>query len=552
LALLQLASCEKDGIPEKYKVEPSELRANLKNAALIALVAEGGDPGQQAERTSLRGVRKNGVPLCEDLSVEELEALEPGGGYENDCVNPEPLSYCQEIHPERLATGRVICQERPWRAGELMAVDHSGEAFSVLPFLPEWNQVLRVQQSEGALLVTLAYPMKLLRSDETVDYCHVLYYPIDTGSDSIVPYCFEYEYRSSFCFGPDQKEWQYPIFGTPPWCVNNEGLEVEYTEALEHLDGGLVVCASPPVGPPIDCGEPHLAVHLTPYAIFESYGLGSLPSDGYATRIVTGAQEAHYPMEIDLYTTRGIISAGTYYSFDASYESISGALSSIPIHWNDSHGRAMTHESGHRILYGHRWNPGSLDFGESESTTDSTTMTLHFFDSETLEDGSFLIDVSPHPHSSDIEHGKWWHFMAAIGDYLFYYENNFGESIFYRVDTRSPHPIIEELHRNPGWSDSGRVVIMYLNGWAIYAPSEVPFVAFIFRPDGTMSEVNAEMLGFNPQTLEVEDDLIVVNGMDGLTPRRFVIHPLATAEGELLVETAAETIQVRTLIPLAQ
>jgi len=80
--------------------------------------------------------------------------------------------------------------------------------------------------------------------------------------------------------------------------------------------------------------------------------------------------------------------------------------------------------------------------------------------------------------------------------------------------------------------------------------TSLPFLAFLMKPDVTVLEINAEMLGFNPQTIEIEDDQIIVKGMSGLNPKQFIINLMATDTGELLVETKTESIEVKTLIPL--
>ncbi|MDY0002311.1 MAG: hypothetical protein RBU30_13530 [Polyangia bacterium] len=550
---LVFGSCKKqDDDPSGNTTAPiTAMRANLKNAVLIALVAGAG--GQQASRTGAMGVMKDGRRLCEDLTVEELTEVDGQGAYVNACDNPDPLSYCQDIDPDKLATGRVECTTRPWVAGDLVAVDHDGEVFSVLPSLPSWNQVTRVQRSEGALLVTLAKPVKLLLSDQTTDLCHVLYYAIDTTSDSIVPYCYAYDYWDAhFCFGPEKAgdEAQF----RPYVPVSGEECPIEETLTTQD-DATQVVC----IYESFCAGDkywPRGEVHVTPYALFEPFWLNDDPGNGQFTRIVAGDQEAFYPLEIHFYSTHGIISALEYYTFDASHQSLSGLVAGAPMYWAEQPGKHRVFESGPRILYGFG-TPEAGTFASIASTAEATLLPLAFFDTETMEDGSFLIDLTPHPQAGAFGSDKQWFFMASIGDYLFIREAaSTGTNLWFSVDVRDPRPILAPAYQNDNTSAMAADLSVVMNGYAVnYSTrnnSALPFVAYLMRPDGSVSEINAAMLGFNPQDIVIEDDQIVVTGMSGLTPRRFVISPLASGEGELLVETPTESIPARTLIPLEQ
>ncbi|MDY0004610.1 MAG: hypothetical protein RBU30_25160, partial [Polyangia bacterium] len=262
---------------------------------------------------------------------------------------------------------------------------------------------------------------------------------------------------------------------------------------------------------------------------------------------VAGNQEGFYPMNINGYTRRGIISAGTYYTFDPAFQSMSAFMSGEPLTLGAPLAGSMAAEIGSKILYGF-WDSNFNDYSPTVSTS-ATSIPLHFFDTETLEDGTLMIDLSPHPLPFAPFENKNWRFVAAIGDYLFLEESSTETRYFFSVDLGDVLPAIWLAHQSTGvslWAGT----TMATSSFAVSFAPGTPFMAYLMKPDGTMAEVNADMLGFNPQTIEVEEDQIVVTGMDGLTPRRFIINPLATEDGELLVETATDTIPMKTLIPL--
>ncbi|MDY0002095.1 MAG: hypothetical protein RBU30_12430 [Polyangia bacterium] len=559
LCLLLVSSCkpDEDDNPDPGRdaaVPTTTLRANLKGAVLIGLVADDEIANQMASRKDRGGVSKNGgaPPLCEILTVEELTEMDLEGQYLYDCVNPDPLSYCQDIPPEKLATGRVECRQRPWQAGDLLAVDNDGEVFSVLPTLPSWNEVIEVQQAEDILLVTLAVPVKLLHADQSTDYCRDLYYTIDPSSDSIVPYCLPYLYPDPFCFGPYQRAgWPTPM-NSP--MVPVEEVEAPYMEYLDTFTDGTQEFCVGQTNWQFEAYFPTGPVHVTPNALFEPFWLDNDIANGDFTRIVTGDQAAMYPMSIDSCSVNGIVSGLEYYTFNDALESIHAEMSGTPLLWGHPTNQPWVFESGQRIIYGFG-PPASGLYGSWVGPHDATHVELVFFDTATLEDGTFLIDISPHPGAGDpASPDPIITFVAATGDYLFLGEQDTGN--LYRVDTRSSPLVIELAFPSATAYAVTHDRTVVLNGWAVnystrhQTDAGRPFAAFLFKPDGAVIEVNAAMLGFNPQQIELQDDQIVVTGMDGLNPRRFIINPLATEEGELLLETSADTIPVKTLVPI--
>ena len=533
----------------------SGLKANLFGATSVAIIS----PTVLTMTTSPRVEEFEArIELTEDKKYcDGYTALELKDPLVS-CENPSPLNYCEEIKNvnDKIATGKVKCRIKEIKAGDLIAKDKDGNAIKVLPGLPSWNKVVNVTTSKNIMLVEFDKPMKLVFDSGTIQYCHMVYYKMNTKSANMTPYCYSYEYRTR----PSLSTYKENLFKTA------DGSKPAYSEtildaAAGTFDFGLTKLSDADNGLYLDRGPTGTLVlrTVTNNAIFEAYK--SFDRSTSYTRIIVGETDAIYPMEILGTSSQGIYSGNTFYSFDSTLTSKYKVLTNAPINIGPQaigSNKKKLAEANNKLILSFDNARGIRIFWPTTQQQSGTTLEvpLNYLDLDTLVEGIKTFTVpntcTSNPNSCVVM------FLAALGDFVFVGvpNNNLGTYLVYAIDLSKDNPIATTAAIEVYGSQT--MDVSSLNIFKTYAITDFVYIAsglLLFKADGTVSKIDAASLGFTPQKMDVSEDTVTFSGMQGLTAVKYSINP-NTYQIEQAMKSSFNTglvvqdIEVQKLIPL--